>query len=229
MAKQDTQRDNEFRKGAKNHSAFLVSDGSEKVVLFYVGPKGLFVLASKGLRGETIFQHEWAAIDEIEVDGADALQKRVTATRLLAVGIFAFALKKKSGDVYVYVSSGNTNYLFRLPKLSAPDARALFAPYKNQIGAISRSRESLQGIAEENRIQAAENAGPRVRCIQCSRMVSATETFCELCGYRLPVGVLVAPPESDLINCPFCAEDIKKEAIKCKHCGEFLDAREGSN
>lgn len=28
--------------------------------------------------------------------------------------------------------------------------------------------------------------------------------------------------DSEQKNCPFCAEKIKKEALKCKHCGESL-------
>ena len=31
--------------------------------------------------------------------------------------------------------------------------------------------------------------------------------------------------ESDTRTCPFCAERIQAEAIKCKHCGEFLNKR----
>ena len=31
-----------------------------------------------------------------------------------------------------------------------------------------------------------------------------------------------ATRSADIVQCPFCAEDVRAAAIKCKHCGESI-------
>jgi ribosomal protein S27E len=85
----------------------------------------------------------------------------------------------------------------------------------------------------------------RIQCPKCRRAVSAsddeagTSMRCPTCGTPFAVpgptsfkGIPVFaetsrddPAEGERF-CPYCSEAIKASAIKCKHCGEFLDGRD---
>lgn len=67
-------------------------------------------------------------------------------------------------------------------------------------------------------------AGAKIKCPKCQNIISVRKSETEL--------PIVAADESvkdqnesnqDNKKCPFCAEKIKFEAKKCKHCGELLD------
>lgn len=41
----------------------------------------------------------------------------------------------------------------------------------------------------------------------------------------LPHSLMLSSAGGDLKKCPFCAEMIRAEAIKCKHCGSSMDSK----
>ena len=56
-------------------------------------------------------------------------------------------------------------------------------------------------------------------CYQCGRRINKQVDHCWYCGAA--THRWVRPPK----RCPFCGEVVRGEAIKCRHCGEFIDGR----
>ena len=66
----------------------------------------------------------WSNVRAVEVDGPDEVQKRVTATRLLATGLFAFAFKKAKRLAYLTVTTADGEAIFETDNFTPEELRA---------------------------------------------------------------------------------------------------------
>lgn len=79
------------------------------------------------LNARSSFTFRYDEIANIAVEGKDEVTRRVTVTRLLAVGIFAFALKKKSEDKEAFITLELTDgqeVVFQVNKVSPMELKA---------------------------------------------------------------------------------------------------------
>lgn len=64
-------------------------------------------------------------IANIAIEGSNTVSKRVTATRLLAVGIFAFAIKKKDNESYLTIElKDGQEVIFKIKSLAPAELKA---------------------------------------------------------------------------------------------------------
>lgn len=66
----------------------------------------------------------WSDVKGLSVEGPEQVEKRVTVTRLLTTGLFAFALKKKSKTAYLVVTTPEGEAVFETDKFSTQELRA---------------------------------------------------------------------------------------------------------
>ena len=71
-----------------------------------------------------------------------------------------------------------------------------------------------------------ETNNKREKCLLCGKEITKNLKFKEEIPVKEEVKLnnpeVKATPSSDTKSCPFCFEEIKTQAIKCKHCQENL-------
>lgn len=87
-------------------------------------------IGDEGVRARVVrnfLEVPWSAVTSIDVEGPEQVQTRVTATRLLATGLFAFAFKKEKRLAYVTVTTTDHEVIFETDKFTPQELRAQLA------------------------------------------------------------------------------------------------------
>jgi len=94
--------------------------------------------------------HRWDSLKGLELDGPDNVNSRITATRLLTLGVFALAAKKKTGESYAFFTlSDGSPVVIEFPKTSHAQLKAIFTPYMSKIAAQALEEKPAQSSAEQ--------------------------------------------------------------------------------
>lgn len=94
-------------------------------------------------RGANAVRHPLAGLSA-QVEDSGTLNRRITATRLLTIGVFALAARKKQDDreVFLTIEGPNTAILETVSLKQAKDAAVKARQFANQINLRSRQLEA---------------------------------------------------------------------------------------
>ncbi len=94
---------------------------------------------------KTIFTIPWEQVQDIDVEGPEAASKRITATRMVTMGVFALAAQKKSKSAVMIVKlRSGEEAVFQTQKFAAGELRGKLAPITSY---LRRAGAAVDGIA----------------------------------------------------------------------------------
>ena len=109
-----------------------------------------------GLGFKKLTTHPWSAISDITIDGPSSNTSRVTATRLMTLGVVALAAKKSTSETLVIITltSGQVTTVMFTGK-SEPEVRAIFAPHLGRISKLAEAVATMNpsSIATESKTE----------------------------------------------------------------------------
>lgn len=74
-----------------------------------------------------------AEIVSVEVDGPSEVQRRVTVTRVLALGLIALAVPKKEKLAYLVIASNDGEAIIEIHSMNAMQLRAAVQPFGERL------------------------------------------------------------------------------------------------
>ena len=112
------------------HQGEMLSGSSRRPTNIEVNETGIGIGAFKRT------MHPWSEISEVAIDGPETSQSRVTATRLVTLGVLALAAKKTTSETLVIVTLRSGEVITMMfNKKTEPEVKAIFAPHLRKISA----------------------------------------------------------------------------------------------
>lgn len=152
------------------------------------------------------FQMPWDSITGISVDGTQQVRDRVTMTRMLAVGLFAFAATKKREEktAYLVIERSDVEVIFEIEDVGPMELRARIQPALSKLS--SEHAVTNMMIPEEAEVA----VQPRATCGNGHNNPVGSK-FCTACGTEIRAS-----------TCPN-GHSVVPGAQFCPECGEMID------
>jgi len=91
-----------------------------------------------------LFSVPLSTVTAIDIETEEEVRHRLTASRLLLVGVFAFAWKKRTpGSVMVTIETDNGQILFEVPKKTKPQVLSMLAEQRSRVASSPNPKPAV--------------------------------------------------------------------------------------